>query len=152
MSGADLQNVLNEAAILSVRKNKTEITTDVIFEAIEKIQIGLKKESKQLSESTKVILAYHEAGHALLATVMDSFDKVKRVTIQPRGETNGITLLTPEEEQVEMGMFSKKYLEDKICVSLGGRIAEEILNGKDQVTTGAQNDLVSCTKTAKLIV
>lgn len=91
------------------------------------------------------MVAYHEAGHALLASLIDNFDTVKKISIKPRGQSIGNTQMTPEEEQMQMGMFSKKYLENKICVAFGGRIAEEIVRGKDSVTTSAQNDLEQCT-------
>lgn len=85
-------------------------------------------------------MAYHEAGHALLGAVMAEYDLVSKISIIPRGGTGGVTIFSPNEEAMESGMYSKEYLENRICVGMGGRIAEEILNGKDKVTTGASND------------
>lgn len=83
---------------------------------------------------------------------MEEYDLVNKISIVPRGGTGGVTIFTPEEEAMESGMYSKEYLENRICVALGGRIAEEIINGKDQVTTGASNDFQQCTNTAKMMV
>lgn len=82
-------------------------------------------------------MAYHEAGHALLGAMMEDYDLVNKISIVPRGNTGGVTIFTPEEEALNSGMYSKDYLLNMICVTLGGRIAEEIVNGKDKVTTGA---------------
>jgi len=83
---------------------------------------------------------------------MEEYDLVNKITIVPRGGAGGVTIFTPEEEAMESGMYSKSYLENRICVALGGRIAEEIINGKDKVTTGASNDFMQCTNTAKMMV
>lgn len=82
-------------------------------------------------------MAYHEAGHALLGAMMEDYDLVNKISIVPRGNTGGVTIFTPEEEALNSGMYTKDYLLNMICVTLGGRIAEEIVNGKDKVTTGA---------------
>ena len=86
------------------------------------------------------MVAYHEGGHALLGLLMDDYDSVNKISIVPRGPTGGVTIFTPNEESMESGMYTKEYLENKICVGMGGRIAEEIINGKNKVTSGAQND------------
>ena len=140
MSGADLQNVLNEAAILSARRKKTDINSADIYDAIDRIQIGLEKKGVTFSDKRQKLVAYHEGGHALLGALMADYDLVNKISIVPRGGAGGVTIFTPEEEAMESGMYSKEYLENRICVALGGRIAEEIINGKDQVTTGASND------------
>lgn len=140
MSGADLQNVLNEAAILSARRKKTEISSADIYDSIERIQIGLEKKGAEFSDKRQKLVAYHEGGHALLGCLMEDYDLVNKISIVPRGGAGGVTIFTPEEEAMESGMYTKEYLENRICVALGGRIAEEIINGKDQVTTGASND------------
>ena len=98
------------------------------------------------------LVAYHEAGHALLGALMKEYDLVNKISIVPRGATGGVTIFTPNEEAMESGMYTKEYLENRICVALGGRIAEEIINGKDKVTTGASNDFMQCTQTAKMMV
>lgn len=140
MSGAELANVLNEAALLSARKKKENVGMEDIYNAIDKIQIGLEKKDGTYSEQRQRLVAYHEAGHALLGAMMDDYDLVNKISIVPRGNAGGVTIFTPEEETLNSGMYSKDYLLNMICVTLGGRIAEEIVNGKDKVTTGASND------------
>ena len=150
MSGADLANVLNEAAIHTARADKKEITIIEIKEAINKIKIGLEQKGKTFSEHRQKLVSYHEAGHALVGMELKEFDSISQISIVPRGQSGGITVFTPNEEQT--GLYTKQYLLDKICVSMGGRVAEELIFGKDLITTGAQNDLESATKTAKLMV
>lgn len=152
MSGADLANVMNEAAIFSARKGKEEIEEEDIYDAIDRIQIGLEKQGADFSDERQKLVSYHEAGHALLGALMEEYDLVNKITIVPRGGAGGVTIFTPNEEAMESGMYSKEYLENRICVALGGRIAEEIINGKDKVTTGASNDFQQCTSTAKMMV
>lgn len=91
------------------------------------------------------LVAYHEAGHALIGALMQEYDLVSKISIVPRGGTGGVTIFTPNEEVMESGMYSKEYLENRICVGLGGRIAEEIVNGPSKVTTSASNDFIQCT-------
>ena len=152
MSGADLANVMNESAIFSARKGKETIEEVDIYDAIDRIQIGLEKQGADFSEERQKLVSYHEAGHALLGALMEEYDLVNKITIVPRGGAGGVTIFTPNEEAMESGMYSKEYLENRICVALGGRIAEEIINGKDKVTTGASNDFQQCTGTAKMMV
>merc|ERR1712178_571378 len=152
MSGADLANVLNEAAILTAREKKSEITATEIYNAIDRIQIGLEKKDGVFSDERQKLVAYHEGGHALLGALMEEYDLVNKISIVPRGGAGGVTIFTPEEEAMESGMYSKNYLLNRICVAMGGRIAEEIINGKEQVTTGASNDFIQCTNTAKMMV
>lgn len=137
MSGADLANVLNEAAILGAREQKKEITETEIYNAIDRIQIGLEKKGGTFSDERQKLVAYHEGGHALLGALMSEYDLVNKISIVPRGGAGGVTIFTPEEEAMESGMYSKTYLLNRICVAMGGRIAEEIINGKNKVTTGA---------------
>lgn len=140
MSGADLANVMNESAILTARKKKEFIDMDDIYDAIDRIQIGLEKKGGDFSADRQKLVSYHEAGHALLGAVMQEYDLVSAITIVPRGGAGGVTIFTPDEETMESGMYSKAYLLNRICVGMGGRIAEEIINGKNKVTTGASND------------
>ncbi len=112
-----------------------------VYDAIDRIQIGAEKKGAVFSEKRQNLVSYHEAGHALLAATMEDFDLVSKISIIPRGGAGGVTVFTPNEESAESGMYTKQYLLDKICVGLGGRLAEEIVNGKNNVTTGAQNDL-----------
>merc|ERR1712054_327678 len=102
--------------------------------------IGMEKKGGKFSNERQKLVAYHEAGHALLGAVMAEYDLVSKISIVPRGGTGGVTIFTPNEEAMNSGMYSKSYLENRICVGMGGRIAEEILNGKNKVTTGASND------------
>ena len=111
-----------------------------IYDSIDRIQIGLEKKGSTFSQDRMKLVAYHEAGHALLGALMKEYDLVNKISIVPRGAAGGVTIFTPNEEAMESGMYSKEYLENRICVALGGRIAEEIINGKDKVTTGASND------------
>lgn len=152
MSGADLANVMNESAIFSARKKKTIIEMEDIYDAIDRIQIGLEKKGSAFSSDRQKLVSYHEAGHAVLGALMEEYDLVNKISIVPRGGAGGVTIFTPNEEAMESGMYTKQYLENRICVAMGGRIAEEIINGKDKVTTGASNDFQQCTNTAKMMV
>jgi cell division protease FtsH len=152
MSGADLANVLNEAAIFSARKKKEQIESVDIFDAIDRIQIGLEKTGATFSAERQKLVSYHEAGHALLGALMEEYDLVNKISIVPRGGTGGVTIFSPEEEAMESGMYTKEYLENRICVAMGGRIAEELVLGSDKVTTGASNDFMQATNTARMMV
>ena len=152
MSGADLANVLNEAAIFSARKKKEQIESVDIFDAIDRIQIGLEKVGTTFSADRQKLVSYHEAGHALLGALMEEYDLVNKISIVPRGGAGGVTIFSPEEEAMESGMYTKEYLENRICVAMGGRIAEELVLGSDKVTTGASNDFMQATNTARMMV
>ncbi|CAL1146629.1 unnamed protein product [Cladocopium goreaui] len=152
MSGADLANLLNEGAIVAARQNKAEIDADDIANALERIAIGLEKKDAVMSEKKKKLVAYHEAGHAILGALMNDYDVVAKISIVPRGPAGGVTIFMPSEERLNSGLYSKEFLENRMCVALGGRIAEEIINGRDNVTTGASNDFQQCTQVAKQMV
>ncbi|CAE7880799.1 FTSH1, partial [Symbiodinium necroappetens] len=152
MSGADLANLLNEGAIVAARQNKAEIDSDDIFNALERISIGLEKKDAVMSEQKKKLVAYHEAGHAILGALMNDHDVVAKISIVPRGPAGGVTIFMPSEDRLNSGLYSKEFLENRMCVALGGRLAEEIINGKDNVTTGASNDFQQCTQVAKQMV
>jgi len=152
MSGADLANVLNEAAIFGARKKKEQIESVDIFDAIDRIQIGLEKVGATFSADRQKLVSYHEAGHALLGALMEEYDLVNKISIVPRGGAGGVTIFSPEEEAMESGMYTKEYLENRICVAMGGRIAEELVLGSDKVTTGASNDFMQATNTARMMV
>lgn len=107
MSGADLANVMNEAAILGARKKKSEVSMDDIYDAIDRMQIGMEKKGGVYSEERQKLVSYHEAGHALLGAVMEEYDLVSKISIVPRGGTGGVTIFTPDEETMESGMYSK---------------------------------------------
>lgn len=150
-SGAELMNLMNEAAIQAAKTNNLEINQNDIEYAYEKISVGLAK-NKKLSVETKRTIAYHEAGHALIGKYFNNFDDLTKVSILPRGRTGGVTYFTPSEELVDSGMYSKCYLESKICVLLGGHASEELIFGKDEVTTGASNDFEQATKIANSMI
>ncbi len=146
-SGADLENVLNEAAILAVRENMTVITIEHLDEAIDRTMMGPAKHSRTYSESEKKLVAYHEAGHAVIGIKLEKADKVAKITIIPRGDAGGYNLMMPEEENF---MQTKSQLMAKITGLLGGRAAEEIV--LDDISTGAQNDIQRATQIARMMV
>lgn len=141
-TGADLANLLNEAALLAARKNKTEISMSDLEEAIDKVIAGPEKKSMVISPKDKKITAYHEMGHALVAYFEKDADPLHKVTIIPRGMALGITMMLPEEDHLN---YTKSQLLARIKVMLGGRVAEEIIFGENNITTGAQNDLERAT-------
>lgn len=146
-SGADLANLLNEAALLAARENKTQIEKSHLDEAMDRVIGGPAKRSRVYTEKEKRLVAYHEAGHAIVGMVLDSADKVQKVTIIPRGDAGGYNLMIPEEEKYFM---TKTDLTDKICGLLGGRAAEEIFF--NEVSTGAHNDFERVTAIARAMV
>ena len=148
-TGADLQNLLNEAALLAARHNKDKIEMDDVELAIDKVIAGPEKKSKIISEEEKENTAYHEVGHALLAKLLKNSDPLHKVSIIPRGMALGITMTLPEKDQLTL---KKTQLLDKITMILGGRVAEELVYGKDNITTGAQNDLEKVTDIARKMV
>ena len=144
---ADLENILNEAALLSARKNYKNITMKAIEDATTKVIAGVEKKSRVVSERERKITAYHESGHALLARLLPDMDPVHQVTIIPRGRAGGFTMQLPSEDRSYM---TKKRMEKDLIVFLGGRIAEKII--LDDISTGAQNDLSRVTKVARAMV
>ena len=151
-SGAELENLLNEAAIQCARENQKKIGNEQIDQALEKITIGIKTSTLQ-DNSKKRLIAYHEIGHALVAELTPYADKVDKVTILPRsGGIGGFTKFYPDEETIDSGLVSKGYLKAKILVALGGRAAEIIVFGSNEITQGASNDLEQVTRIARLMV
>ena len=151
-TGADLANLLNEAAILAARRQLTEVSNDEISDAIERIMVGPEKKDRVMTERRKRLVAYHEAGHALVGAVMPDYDAVQKISIIPRGNAGGLTFFTPSEERMESGLYSRSYLQSQMAVALGGRVAEEIIYGEDEVTTGASNDLQQVAQVARQMV
>jgi len=151
-TGADLSNLLNEAAILAARRNLTEISMDEINDAIDRVLAGPEKKDRVMSERRKTLVAYHEAGHALVGALMPDYDPVQKVSIIPRGRAGGLTWFTPNEDQMDSGLYSRAYLQNQMAVALGGRIAEEIIFGEEEVTTGASNDLQQVARVARQMV
>ncbi len=148
-TGADLQNLLNEAALLAARHNKDKIDMPDLEEAIDKVIAGPEKKSRIISDEEKENTAYHEVGHALLAKLLQNTDPLHKVSIIPRGMALGVTMTLPEKDHLTL---KKSQLLDRITMLLGGRVAEEIIYGPDSITTGAQNDLEKVTSTARNMV
>jgi cell division protease FtsH len=146
--GADLANIINEAALLAARRNKDNVGMSEIEEAIERVMAGLEKKKRLINKKEKGIVAHHECGHALVASTLKTADKVKKISIIPRGVAAlGYTLQLPTEDRY---MMTREELTDRISVLLGGRIAEEIIF--DEVSTGAQNDLEKASDIARRMV
>lgn len=148
-TGADLQNLLNEAALLAARYNKDKISMDDIDNSIDRVIAGIEKKSKVMTDEDKELTSYHEVGHALIARLLKDADDLHKISIIPRGWALGITWTKPKDEKVHT---NKAKLLAQITVSLGGRAAEEIIYGKDRVSTGASQDLVNVTNIARKMV
>ncbi len=152
-SGAQLQNLLNEAAIVAARRNCTAISYNEVDYAIDRLTVGMQKETGTNIKSRQELVAYHEAGHAIMALVTPDYDTVTKVTIIPRSNgAGGFTLFTPSDERLESGMYTKTYLLGQLSVALGGRVAEELVYGEEEVTTGASNDLQQVRDIARRMV
>ena len=148
-SGADLANLVNESALLAARANKKFINMDDLDKAKDKIMMGAERRSLVMSEDEKNLTAYHEAGHAIVGLSLEEHDPVYKVTIVPRGRALGVTMFLPEQDRYSM---SKKRLIGQITSLFGGRVAEELIFGKDSVTTGASNDIERATEIARNMV
>ena len=146
-SGADLENLLNEAALLAVRQNKKAISMSEIDEAHDRVLMGPAKKSKKYTEQEKKLVAYHEAGHAVLGIKLDGANDVQKITIIPRGYAGGYTMMLPKEEKFTA---TKKELTERIIGLMGGRVAEELVF--NEITTGAHNDFEQATKIARAMV
>lgn len=146
-SGADLENLLNEAALLAVRRNKKEISMAEIDEATDRVLMGPAKVTKKYTEKEKKLVAFHEAGHAVMGLKLDGANEVQKITIIPRGHAGGYTMMTPKEEAFN---YTKNELLDSICGLLGGRVAEEVTF--KEITTGAHDDFKKATKIARSMV
>ena len=147
-TGADLANLLNEAAILTARRRKEAITNQEIDHAMDRVVAGMEG-TALVDSKNKRLIAYHEVGHALIGTLLKDHEQVQKVTLIPRGQALGLTWFTPNEEQ---GLISRSQIRAKITATLGGRAAEEIVFGKPEVTTGAGNDLQQVTSIARQMV
>jgi len=151
-TGADLANLLNEAAILAARKDLDKVSNDEVGDAIERVMADPEKKDRVISDKKKELVAYHEAGHALVGALMPDYDPVAKVSIIPRGQAGGLTFFTPSEERMESGLYSRSYLQNQMAVALGGRVAEEIVYGEEEVTTGASNDLQQVANVARQMI
>ncbi|MDA8781810.1 ATP-dependent zinc metalloprotease FtsH [Porticoccaceae bacterium] len=148
-SGADLANLVNEAALFSARANRRVVTMEEFEKARDKIMMGAERRSMVMSEKEKTNTAYHEAGHAIIGRLMPEHDPVHKVTIIPRGRALGVTQYLPEEDRYSM---NRRQLNGQLCSLFGGRIAEELVGGIDGVTTGASNDIERATQMARNMV
>ena len=152
-SGAQLENLMNEAAIAAARKAKNTIGWEQIDGAVDRIMVGLEKKGGNQVAKQKELVAYHEAGHAIVGALVPDYDQVQKISIIPRSNgAGGLTFFAPQESRLESGMYSKQYLESQLAVALGGRLAEEIIYGEDMVTTGASNDIQQVANIAKRMV
>eukprot|EP00542_Grammatophora_oceanica_P021019 CAMPEP_0194028138 /NCGR_PEP_ID=MMETSP0009_2-20130614/2161_1 /TAXON_ID=210454 /ORGANISM="Grammatophora oceanica, Strain CCMP 410" /LENGTH=698 /DNA_ID=CAMNT_0038667419 /DNA_START=120 /DNA_END=2216 /DNA_ORIENTATION=+ len=151
-SGAQLENLMNEAAINAARKDKATIGWYEIDSAVDRIMVGLEKLG-DTSGKMKELVAYHEAGHAIVGACVPDYDIVQKITIIPRSNgAGGLTFFAPLDSRIESGMYSRSYLENNLAVALGGRLAEELIYGAPKVTTGASNDIQQCANVAKRMV
>ena len=148
-SGADLANLVNEAALLAARKNKRLVTMAEFEDAKDKVMMGAERRSMVMTEDEKALTAYHEAGHALVALSVPKSDPLHKVTIIPRGRALGVTMSLPERDKYG---YSKVELTSKLAMMFGGRVAEELIFGEENVTTGAGNDIQQATGMARRMV
>ena len=146
-TGADLANVINEAALLTARRSKESITMKEIEEAVDRVMAGPERKSRVMSEEERRLIAYHEGGHALVAHVLPNTDEVHKITVIPRGRALGYTLTLPEQDKF---MMTREELRDELAMLMGGRVAEEIVAG--DISTGAGNDIERATKVARQMV
>ena len=148
-SGADLANLTNEAALFAARRNRQKITMQDMEDAKDKIMMGAERRSMVMSDKEKEMTAYHEAGHCIVGRIVPEHDPVYKVTIIPRGRALGVTMFLPEQDRYS---YSKRRLESQIATLYGGRIAEALIYGEDQVSTGASNDIERATAIARSMV
>ncbi len=148
-SGADLANLVNEAALLAARKNKRLVTMAEFEDAKDKVMMGAERRSMVMTEEEKTLTAYHEAGHALVGLSMPKSDPLHKVTIIPRGRALGVTMSLPERDKLSQ---SKVELTSRLAMMFGGRMAEELVFGEENVTTGAGNDILQATRVARAMV
>ena len=148
-SGADLANLVNEAALLAARRNRRLVTQNEFEDAKDKVMMGAERRSMVMTEEEKLATAYHEAGHALVSIKVPGGDPLHKVTIIPRGRALGITMNLPERDKLS---YSKQWCEARIAMSFGGRIAEQLIYGKDHLNTGASSDITQATQLARSMV
>merc|ERR1719424_1476779 len=152
-SGAQLENLMNEAAISAARQNKSSIGWDEIDRAVDRLMVGLEKKGGNPEQKSKLMVAYHEAGHAVVGALMPDYDQVQKISIIPRSSgAGGLTFFAPSEGRLESGIYSRQYFEAQLAVALGGRLAKEIIYGEDRVTTGASNDIQQVANIANQMV
>jgi cell division protease FtsH len=148
-SGADLANLVNEAALMAARRNKRLVTMQEFEDAKDKVMMGAERRSTAMTQAEKELTAYHEAGHAILALNVPSADPLHKATIIPRGRALGMVMQLPEGDRYSM---SYKYMISRLAIMMGGRVAEEIKFGKENITSGASSDIDQATKLARAMV
>ena len=153
-SGADLANLMNECAIRAVRDGDGTgmITEAIVEDCFQRVIVGTKNKDMIISQAKKELVAYHEAGHAIVGALMPEYDQVRKVSIISRGNAGGVTFFQPSEENQDSGLYSKQYLLAQIRVALGGIVAEEVVYGEDNATTGASNDLAQVFMIARQMI
>lgn len=151
-SGAQLENLCNEAAIYAARNKMEDIPQKVFELTLDKLNLGAETKTNLITESKKKILAYHEAGHTITGLVVSDFDNFRKVSIVSRGNAGGVTFFEPNEERIDMGLYTREYLQNRLVVLMGGRCAEELIFGKDKITTGASSDIMIATELASDMV
>jgi len=149
LSGAELSNIVNEAALLAARRNKPAVDNADLEDAKDKVMLGLERRSMVLSDEERKLTAYHEAGHALVSLKVPGMDPIHKVTIVPRGRALGITFSLPEEDRHN---YTKEYILGRLAMAYGGRVAEELVFGPEKVTTGASQDIQQATEMARRMV
>ena len=152
LSGAELANIANEASILAARRNGETVQMKDFQNAIDRVVLGPEKKNSLISDRKKQIVAAHEAGHAVIALLIGEYDEVTKVSIIPRGKSGGVTMFEQNPDNVESGLYSKQYLENRLVVALGGRAAEEICFGEQNITTGAYSDMEVVQQLARSMV
>jgi cell division protease FtsH len=148
-SGADLMNLVNEAALLAARRNKRLVTMQEFEDAKDKVMMGAERRSSAMTQEEKKLTAYHEAGHAILAINVEVADPVHKATIIPRGRALGMVMQLPEGDRYSM---SYKWMVCRLAIMMGGRVAEELIFGKENITSGASSDIQQATKLARAMV
>jgi cell division protease FtsH len=149
LSGADLANICNEAALLAARRDADTVSMQDFEQAKDKVMLGTERRSMVLTENERKLTAYHEAGHAVIGLRVPGLDPIHKVTIVPRGRALGITASLPQEDRHS---YTKDWIEGQLCMLFGGRVAEEMIFGPEKVTTGAGNDIERATQMARKMV
>jgi cell division protease FtsH len=148
-SGADLANLVNEAALLAARRGKRVVTMSELEDAKDKVMMGAERRSMAMSDDEKKLTAYHEGGHALIALTVEGSDPIHKATIIPRGRALGMVMQLPERDKLSMSL---EQMTSRLAIMMGGRVAEELVFGREKVTSGAASDIEQATKLARMMV
>lgn len=152
LSGAELANIANEASILTARRNGEKVSMQDFMDAIDRVLLGPEKKNSLISDKKKRIVAAHEAGHAVVGLMVGEYDEITKISIVPRGKSGGVTMFEQSLDNSESGLYSKQYLENRLAVALGGRAAEEICFGEQNITTGAYSDMEVVQQLARAMI